>query len=280
MVFSAFLRKPFNTSSQKGQAVTEYLLILVIVVGIALGVIYQLSGAFRKYVENYFGEYVACLLETGELPGLGGGGGATAEGCSGLFEPFSLKNGRPLIASNGDGAGGKNGGKSRSVNPRTSRPTSSSRVTNTRNSSPTAERGSMSGNNSNGVVASLGNKNGSRGKGGGRDSSGSLITLRRSQQQANGQFHLDGRFGMKGDEKQSGKAQKKLDAKSAKSSSPRQIAFTITDPRKMAKMNEDKPIELGLGDYLRYLIIAAIIIAIVIVLGGQLMQVRRNASVE
>jgi hypothetical protein len=279
MVFSAFLRKPFNTSSQKGQAVTEYLLILVIVVGIALGVIYQLSGAFRKYVENYFGGYVACLLETGELPGLGGGGGATAEGCSGLFEPFSLKNGRPLIASSGDG-GGKNGGKSRTLNPRTSRPSSSSRVTNTRNSSPTAERGSMSGNNGNAAVASLGNKNGSLGKGGSSGSSGSLITLRKSQQQANGQFRLDGRFGMKGDEKQSGKAQKKLDAKSAKSSSPRQIAFTITDPRKMAKLNEDKPIELGLGDYLRYLIIAAIIIAIVIVLGGQLLQVRRNASVE
>jgi hypothetical protein len=187
-----------------------------------------------------------------------------------LFEPFSLKNGRPLIAGKGGAGGGK------TPNSRTSRSSSSSRVTNTRSSSPTAER---SGNGPGAVSAVSAPKNGSKGGAGSRDRDIPPITLRRGQQQNNGQFHIDRGFSAEDDKKEV-RAQKKLDAKNSKSNGNRKIAFTVTDPRKAGFAPNDKEVELGFGDYLRYLIIAAIVIAIVIVLGGQLMQVRRNQNVE
>ena len=52
--------------SQSGQAVMEYILVLVVVVGIALGVMYQLNTALKKYVQSYFGkklQHVKCNVQ-------------------------------------------------------------------------------------------------------------------------------------------------------------------------------------------------------------------------
>lgn len=101
--------------NQSGQAIIEYMLILVISVSIILGTLYQFSDAFRRTTASYFGDYLSCLLETGELPSTDGGGE-----CGRTFEPFSLANGRPLIppgggsgvpgGGSGAGPGGGNGG--------------------------------------------------------------------------------------------------------------------------------------------------------------------------
>ena len=58
-----------RTSSESGQAAVEYILILAIIVIIALSVVWQFSTAFRSYSDKLFDGYIACLLETGELPG-------------------------------------------------------------------------------------------------------------------------------------------------------------------------------------------------------------------
>ena len=76
-------------SSTSGQAIVEYILILFVVVGIALGVVYQFIDAFKNWSAYYFGEYVACLLESGELPIIVIGSGDSGI-CSQLFKPFSL----------------------------------------------------------------------------------------------------------------------------------------------------------------------------------------------
>ena len=94
--------------NQKGQGTTEYILILVVVVAIALGMIYQFNDAFRNWMDGYFGEYLACLIETGELPAIGGTGGAPGS-CEAQFEPFSLAAGRPAL---GDGVGEGEGSSS------------------------------------------------------------------------------------------------------------------------------------------------------------------------
>ncbi len=77
-------------SNSNGQAVTEYLLLMVISLTIIFGVLYKLNDAFRTFSANYFGNYIGCLLEAGELPGVNGL-------CESNYKPFSFANGRPLI---------------------------------------------------------------------------------------------------------------------------------------------------------------------------------------
>lgn len=88
--------------SNRGQGSIEYIMLLLIVVMISLGALYQLNTAFADYAENYFGEYLACLLETGELPNLGAPNGTT---CDSEFEPFDLASGRRRIMPNTQGSG-------------------------------------------------------------------------------------------------------------------------------------------------------------------------------
>lgn len=84
---------------EAGQAAVEYILLLVVVVGILLGSVYQFNSAFSVWADNYFGDYLACLIESGELPTLGGSAGTSSE-CDQLFKPFNIANGRgPLVGS-------------------------------------------------------------------------------------------------------------------------------------------------------------------------------------
>ncbi len=100
-------------NSQSGQAMLEYLLILVITFVVMMGVIYQFNDAFRQWAQGYFGEYLACILETGELPSLGAQGGVQGI-CDQEFAEFSLASGRPHVglgtAGAGDGSGAGSGG--------------------------------------------------------------------------------------------------------------------------------------------------------------------------
>ncbi len=84
-----------SLKSQSGQGTIEYVLILVVAVAIILGLMYQLNTAFRSWANSYFGDYLACLLETGELPTIGGSPGDSGI-CDQLFKTFSLAEGRPL----------------------------------------------------------------------------------------------------------------------------------------------------------------------------------------
>lgn len=102
-----------NALNNRGQGLTEFILMLLIVVGIIVGGVYQFNDAFKQYADNYFGEYLACLLETGELPALGAKGGGAADLCNESFEDFSMANGRPKVATSptspntgGSGPGG------------------------------------------------------------------------------------------------------------------------------------------------------------------------------
>ncbi|NQZ18798.1 MAG: hypothetical protein HRT44_06015 [Bdellovibrionales bacterium] len=95
-------------AGEAGQAVVEYILMLVITVSIILGVLYQFNDAFKNYLDNYFGDYIACLLETGELPSLGGDGPTSAE-CNANFADFTVASGRPLVDGGSSGSGDGNG---------------------------------------------------------------------------------------------------------------------------------------------------------------------------
>lgn len=94
----------FLSLNKKGQAVLEYILLLIIALSIILGALYQLNDAFRKFTSSLFGDYLACLLESGELPGQSGL-------CQASFKPFKLTDGNTLVPS-GSSSGSSSSGPS------------------------------------------------------------------------------------------------------------------------------------------------------------------------
>lgn len=257
--------------SERGQAVTEYILVLVVVVGIALGVLYQLNTAFKKYVQSYFGDYIACLLETGEMPSLGGGDGANAGTCSAAFEPFSLKNGRPLAAGSG-GDGGGSGGKRKFARANSSR-AGGSRVTKNRNAL-NGERLGTGGT----ATATVEGKEGKKSvKGGGNINSGSF-RFKTARMRGDEQIRLDNRFYTSTDKEGSKDSNivQKIDAKSNNGARANRKLAVNMDLFKPKETPPEVKLDLSAGDYLRYILIFAILIGIFVFFGGQINQLRKS----
>lgn len=61
----------FKSMRERGQATLEVILLAFIAVVVILGLIYRFNTAFKKYTTDLYGNYYRCLLETGELPGTG-----------------------------------------------------------------------------------------------------------------------------------------------------------------------------------------------------------------
>ncbi len=85
---------------------------LVVGMLIALGLVYRFNTAFRKYTIDMYGTYYRCLLEAGELPGVGAV-------CSDKKSRFDMANGTTLVTNTpgsagtgGPGGGGSGGGGS------------------------------------------------------------------------------------------------------------------------------------------------------------------------
>lgn len=55
-------------TNQKGQATTEYVLMLILGVGLAFSLGWTFNKAFQTWGEAYFGSYFRCLIVNGELP--------------------------------------------------------------------------------------------------------------------------------------------------------------------------------------------------------------------
>ncbi len=76
---------------------------------ILIGLVFQFNTAFRVFVQGFFGNYVVCLLETGELPNLGSSDQSQCD-----YEAFNLQAGTsPNVDPGrfgGDGQNGRRGG--------------------------------------------------------------------------------------------------------------------------------------------------------------------------
>ena len=260
-------------NSSGGQAIVEYILILVVVVGMALGVVYQFNSAFKSYIQNYFGEYVACLLETGELPIIDASPGDSGV-CSQLFKPFTLADGKPLIAPGGS----------------TTNPGSDSNSTGSRE----AGRGGNSGTNSGNFSGSSrfggsggSGSGGSSQKGDKKDSAytgstnaggyGGGYSATNKKLDTGLKYRVDNKFAFE-DEK--GGKEKRSSATVTRSTSSQddRSARRAKLKRKEASKDSGEGGEVGftIGNFLRYLIIAAIVISLVFFLGGQMLQVSKS----
>ncbi len=270
-----FFKKEF---SQKGQGAVEYILLLVVVVMVICGFLWQFNDAFGKWGKNYFGNYIACLLEYGELPSLGGG--AQIEGCDSAFTPYSITDGRnPMGPQVGDAkpdestksGNGENGGEGR---------TTSDSFGSGKNIF--GNRSNIRGGNS---AASL--RGGRFEAAGGDDSeqSDDLFGDRRS-----GRMTADGPresvvrprqiyYSLAGvaEEKKKEEKKKPTVAQDTDSNNMRPARLTVRERsvRNTAAV-EDSGFDLGVGGFIRFLFITGIIIAIIILLGSQALQISKE----
>lgn len=91
----------------------EYILLVVIILMMALAISARLFKPFNEWAKNYIGDYVYCLLDEGELPGLGGE--ESVEECDKGFDAWTVANGRPASenGNNGSNSGRYNGSSGR-----------------------------------------------------------------------------------------------------------------------------------------------------------------------
>lgn len=94
--------------SQSGQGMIEYVLLMVVILALAAAVLTRFFMPFESWAKNYLGSYFYCLLDSGELPALGGSGGQGD--CNDKFEDFTLANGRPPKVEGDSGAGSEDDG--------------------------------------------------------------------------------------------------------------------------------------------------------------------------
>lgn len=89
--------------NQRGQASLEAVLLIAVGLLVTLGLVYRFNTAFKKYTIDMYGTYYRCLLETGELPGVG-------SVCKDKQARFAISNGRALVKEGSGSGGGGSGG--------------------------------------------------------------------------------------------------------------------------------------------------------------------------
>lgn len=261
------------SSKESGQAVIEYILVLIVVVSILLGVMWQFNDGFRKFTNSYFGDYLACLLELGELPALGG---PTSGQCH-----YEWPDGKS--PSNPDGSktagGDDNKGKDSSSPP---------------SKSSSANNGGGGGS---GAAESVG-RFGSNYSGASRDGRPATVVMgqvktdsytgsteatsgKRADTAANkgGSLEVVDQSGGVIDpfEQRKVKEDKVAVAKGTVADNLRSKKTRVTINRKVASTDyQDKDKAFGFGDWMRWLLIAAIIVALVVFFGSQAMSISKS----
>ena len=256
--------------SDSGQALVEYILILVVVITLAIALMTRFSKPFAKWAQFYIGDYIECLLDQGELPALGGSNAVTdCEPKSNFTEDGGGKYGTK-------GAGGKGAGGASESNSK-SKGSSAGRILRSDAGGKFKELriGGMDGPSGDSKVSSAEAEN----------------RQQKSQEYFRGRspIRIDGAKGsrafgftgvLQGEvdkiKKREQKVQKVTSTLGDEYSSPGQKKFEFT-------VKERKPTEADLtggdwsfGKLIRMLLIILIAIALVLFMGGQLMQISKS----
>lgn len=149
----------FNNSqnSEKGQAVIEYMLVLII----TITMLYSLKGVFKSlddFMYSYMGAYVSCLMEYGELPARGveaaelkqnqGGGNSGGKVCNSKFDGFTLADGIREKGTGGSSSSGSSSNKKGSQSATTAAGEKAASQTSSANSNSTDSDSGSRGNSS------------------------------------------------------------------------------------------------------------------------------------
>jgi hypothetical protein len=279
--------------SQGGQALVEYILILVVVVSLLSGVAYQFNSAFKVWANNYFGDYLACLLETGELPNVDGQGG-DAGICQSSFKTFSLADGKPLKTTGGGGGGsgsgkggeGHNGGKNGESS------------ANLPNGGSHGSRGATDTAGARSRIGSFGGSSGSFNKTAARRKGGGSGQEEKDTYTGSTEAGDYGSGGGNRSSKRGGSVRTRLNTKFAFDKDKEEIPArrNVTSANKTAAESLSKTrVQInrkglkkdvmatdnsgfGFGDLIRWLLIIIIIIALLVTLGGQFVQIGKASD--
>lgn len=267
--------------NQSGQGLIEYILILVVVVGMILGGIYQMNQAAKVWAEGYFGDYLTCLLETGQLPVIGNTPDPNdPEACQ--REAFNFAGVTPGEGSEGSSTAGSNPdsisrGGSDGNQSGGSRPAPSGN----------AESASTSSSREDSQVSGTSNRFRSQAGRGGRSSDGlETETLGAS---AAGSYNSKSdsnqgqatRFGVprtgRGSRESEDDRQTITMSSVSTQDGPEEKGNLIPIKKRLPdSIAEEEDEGFSFGFFLRYLIIGAIIVAIIIFIGGQVLQVSKS----
>lgn len=279
-----------KTRDQSGQGALEYILVLVVTVGLIIGMLAQFNKSVEVWLNNYFGDYLACLLETGEVPSLG----STSDfGVCAAFHPTfqgQVFSGASSDNNNGGGSGGgnnsdsssnksssKNGSRNSSVSASRGGVNSSSSSTSSGkfgkiSKFKTAPGGGGSGSSSSkkGDKTNTGNTNVSTPGGLGESSTGPNVVRMKTND-------LGASFSVKRDLEDEREEKVSVSiSKDELKKSKRQERFPAAKALPKNLKDTDPSLDVGYGDYLRYLLIFAIIIAILVFFGGQVLQMSKS----
>lgn len=278
-------------SNRHGQAVIEYVLMLVIVVTLVLALATQLFQPFGRFIDSYMGDYFACLIEYGELPTLESPDGSPADGdcraklgASGAFGSAA--------GSRRGGGGGRSGSGSEDGSSGAS--SQSGRGSDSSGGGSSSSGGSYAGSASRGGSRNL---NARRFPSSGVESpvQGKVVEIAADGNGGNSYFggnNSTRRVGGSGSKKLAigiagltDQERKKLEKK-ASSGSGTNIStegFGPAPKKMIVKKPEPKPVaqeekEVTIGNFIRYLFIAALVIALVIFIGGQAAQMSKSSD--
>lgn len=288
-------------TEQSGQAILEYLFVLITVL-LMLAAFYQLSTGFQIFARGYFGPdgYLDCLLKSGELPttlGVDSPGDKNSETCAAKFEAFALGETKKLdfrtSSSNvNPTSSSSSGGTGNTFVPTpyvpSGSPTSSSQASgggggldgsNRAGSDGGGSRLTPAGSNmssadnlkSRNVPATESDLSGSKNGSGQKKGNLANVNERRLEQQGEGGGRkrlIPPGQDIKGQIEEDALRMSRIPA-SQNDLKPggRKVAI---DPLKKATASGDEP--WTLGDFIKYLLIAAILIALVLFFGGQVLQ--------
>lgn len=269
-----------SVKSESGQATTEYVLLLIVSVGIVLALMTQLFRPLQTFLTSYMGDYTACLLQTGELPSLGGESSvASDEGCNSKFEPGTLANGRPPIADGGGGgAAGKSGNGEVSSGDGGGSGSGAYAGSSSRNGASRlfdSSRGTQGGESGVSDLKKTDIPIEDSGGGGSFFSTNSskTVIVRRKKSITLSSTQLSEEVKKKLEKKREGNV--RIVASEGTAIPAKKIA--IKKPELKA-VTEAEGAELTIGNFMRMLFIIAIVIAIVIFVGGQVLQMSKNGD--
>ncbi|MFP5518427.1 MAG: hypothetical protein ACLGGX_00865 [Bdellovibrionia bacterium] len=277
---------------QGGQALIEYVLMLIISISLLLLLTAQIFTPFKEFLRAYMGTYIQCLLEYGELPALGSEGVGAESECNARFEDFTIGAGRPP-KTDGSGGSSASGANNRSDSNRSSSSSSSS-------SSDGSGRNNSGGGGSSGRTVIVNGSNrrsmgtestspdaaktieievSAPGAGSGRfysSGGGSDSTSSRTERFITGEVVSDFDQRRLAAQNKQNETAGMVVGENEQARAPKKIA--INPPKREVSSLDDEEEEFTIGNFIRILIIAGIIIAIVIFVGGQILQMSKSFS--
>lgn len=279
-------RKPSNAKSgplgNVGQATIEYVLLLVVVVGLIATVATKIVKPLGSFIDNYMGSYVQCILEMGELPSLGNDKDTALkdEGCNAKFESATLADGRPPIKPGSGGGSGENegkggGGSAGRGGGGSSGSRGKSRLTSSSGGSSGVDgAGSVNDSKKTTIAGSEAGGGGSSYMNFGQQGENIIIRRRAKQVTVNGDRFSEGeleRLKKKGEKE---KQDKPVIVGDANTQGPKKLLIKPQPTRELASESED----ISFGNFLRIIFIAGIIIALVLLIGGQALQMSKDSQ--